>query len=150
MISISLFFSFIYYFLSSFYLGFILTFFFYFLGAVLRGKHVYVRKVKGLKPITVVTNHMIWGLEVLVLSAWPSGREEGLELNRLLMANDLINYAYIPKPVWKHKKERAQRASRADVGEWSCTPFLMPCPVHLFHPAVPASCFIIINQWSSK
>lgn len=77
-------------------------------------------------------------------------------------ANDLICHAYTVKPPYRPKRqgvEDFQAGEHGEVlGDWQAlerawklwAPAHVPCPVHLFHQAVPELYLFIINQWSRK
>lgn len=99
---------------------------------------------------------MVKGLELPVphpdLQRW----ERVWRLTQSPLANGLIKYAYVMKPhktpkglglesfwVGKHVEIRGRRCTWR--GHGGSVPFPMPCPVHLFHLAVPELYSFIIS-----
>ena len=91
---------------------------------------------------------VIRGLEFSVppLDLW--GGERGCRLNPCPKANVLISHTFVIKPVQKNQKEGVHRASRwvsihGDLESGTpgksmeTLPFPIPCPMHLFHLALP-------------
>ena len=90
-----------------------------------------------------------------------SGERGGTDVSvQVTIVNDLINHAYIMKPPLKTLKDKVQRASGL-VNQWrfrrsglegreALRPISIPCPIHLFHLAIPESYLFIINQCSIR
>lgn len=74
------------------------------------------------------------------------------------MANDIVNHDYVMEPPESPKRMEFRRAFRMlntrRFGESvepgkdmeALHPLPIPCPMHLFHAAIPELCLFIINQ----